>query len=119
MSDNTMLGSTTTGMGLSRRSFLKWTAALGGTTALVGGGLKLGLQPRIASAAAPTATAAKWTLAACWHNCGGRCANYALVQDGVVIRQKTDDTHPDSADNPQQRACARGHAQRYQVFGAD
>lgn len=61
----------------------------------------------------------KWITAACWHNCGGRCLNKALVVDGVVVRQKTDDTHADSPDNPQQRACVRGRAQRNQIFSAD
>ncbi|MBI5880367.1 MAG: molybdopterin-dependent oxidoreductase [Chloroflexi bacterium] len=120
MSDNPFLTQSLTNTVLSRRRFLKWSAALGGTAALVASGLKLGLQPATtASAAAPTAGQEKWVLAACWHNCGGRCVNYALMKDGVFVRQKTDDTHPDSTDYPQQRACARGHAQRYQVFGAD
>ena len=57
-----------------------------------------------------------WVTAACWHNCGGRCLNKALVKDGVVIRQKTDDTHEDSPDYPQQRACVRGRAQRNHVL---
>jgi anaerobic dimethyl sulfoxide reductase subunit A len=61
----------------------------------------------------------KWITAACWHNCGGRCLNKAYVVDGVVIRQKTDDTHSDSPDYPQQRACWRGRSQRQQVLGAD
>jgi anaerobic dimethyl sulfoxide reductase subunit A len=61
----------------------------------------------------------KWITAACWHNCGSRCLNKAYVVDGVVIRQKTDDTHPDSPDYPQERACVRGRSQRNQVFGAD
>src|SRR5690606_1662726 len=61
----------------------------------------------------------EWISAACWHNCGGRCPNYALVKDGVVLRQKSDDTHEDSPDFPQQRGCARGRSQRKQVFGAD
>jgi len=61
----------------------------------------------------------KWITAACWHNCGGRCLNKALVIDGVVVRQKTDDTHPDSADFPQQRGCPRGRSQRRQVLGVD
>ncbi len=61
----------------------------------------------------------EWKTAACWHNCGGRCVNKVLVRDGVVVRQKTDDTHEDSQDYPQIRSCARGHAQRQQVFGAD
>lgn len=60
-----------------------------------------------------------WITAACWHNCGGRCLNKALVKDGVVLRQKTDDNHEDTPDYPQQRACQRGRSQRMQVFGAD
>lgn len=63
--------------------------------------------------------AGKWISAACWHNCGGQCMNKVLVKDGIVIRQKTDDTHPDSPDYPQQRGCVRGKAQRQQCFGVD
>lgn len=61
----------------------------------------------------------EWKSAACWHNCGGRCLNKVLVRDGIVVRQKTDDTHEDSYDYPQQRACVRGRSQRKQVFAAD
>ena len=61
----------------------------------------------------------EWVAAACWHNCGGRCVNKALVRDGVVVRQKTDDSVEDSPSDPQQRSCSRGHSQRMQVFGAD
>jgi anaerobic dimethyl sulfoxide reductase subunit A len=61
----------------------------------------------------------RWVPAACWHDCGGRCALKALVVDGTVVRLKTDDTHPDSPDFPQQRACVRGRAQRGQVFAPD
>ncbi|MEG0086144.1 MAG: molybdopterin-dependent oxidoreductase [Niameybacter sp.] len=60
-----------------------------------------------------------WVTAPCWHNCGGRCLNKALIVDGIVVRQKTDDTHEDSMDYPQQRACLRGRSQRQQVLGAD
>lgn len=60
-----------------------------------------------------------WLSAACWHNCGGRCVNKVLVKDGAVIRQKTDDTHEDSYEYPQQRGCVRGKAQQQQCFGAD
>ncbi|MBR5473835.1 MAG: molybdopterin-dependent oxidoreductase [Lachnospiraceae bacterium] len=61
----------------------------------------------------------KWVSAACWHNCGGRCMNKVMVKDGAVVRQKTDDTHEDSWDYPQQRGCVRGKAQQQQCFGAD
>lgn len=60
-----------------------------------------------------------WVSAACWHNCGGKCINKVLVKDGMVVRQKTDDTHADSPDFPQQRACLRGYSQQRQVFGDD
>jgi len=117
MTEKNFLTKTLTDTVLSRRSFLKWSAALGGTAALAGG-LNFGLKT-VEAAAQTAETDGKWVPVACWHNCGGRCLNVALVKDGVVVRQKTDDTHPDSPDFPQQRGCARGRSQRRQVFGAD
>jgi len=103
---------------VSRRTFLGMTgtALLG----VAGGSLfsGCGLAPKT-SAPLAAAQQGEWVTAACWHNCGGRCLNKALVKDGVVVRQKTDDTHPDSPDFPQQRGCARGRSQRQQVLGAD
>ena len=61
----------------------------------------------------------EWIPVECANNCGGRCANYAYVVDGVVTRQKTDDYHDDSEDTPQQRSCLRGHALRRQYYGPD
>ncbi|BAK44192.1 molybdopterin-dependent oxidoreductase [Eggerthella sp. YY7918] len=109
---------------INRRDFLK--ASTAATAALAVGGLvgcaptsqeeakseKAGIQER-------NLVEGTWVTAACWHNCGGRCLNKALVKDGIVVRQKTDDTHEDSPDYPQQRACLRGRAQRKQVFAAD
>ena len=108
----------------SRRDFLKGTVAA--TAALAG----LGLLPKenaLAESVAPAdhpeitdiQSEGKWVTSSCWHNCGGRCLNKALVVDGVVVRQKTDDTHPDSPDFPQQRACVRGRAQRQHVLSPD
>ena len=103
---------------LSRRSFLKWSAVLGGTAA-VAGGLNHGLKA-VEATAAKAAADGKWVTAACWHNCGGqRCLLKAHVVDGVVRKVKTDDTHPDSVEHPQIRACARGRSQQHQVFGVD
>lgn len=103
---------------MNRRNFLAGAAACTAGLALTGGG---GILKTAANAAETAAANQKgqWIPAACWHNCGGRCLNKALVVDGVVIRQKTDDTHEDSPDYPQQRGCLRGRAQRQQVFGAD
>ena len=103
---------------ISRRDFLKGTAA---TAAVVDLGM-VGHENSLASAEgvapaehpviADQEQGGTWVPAACWHNCGGRCINLALVKDGVVLHQKTDDSHPDSPDYPQQRACQRGRSQR-------
>lgn len=105
--------------GVSRRSLLKWssTAAVMATLPLSGG-----LQATLSSdnqRQGGTSGKGVWKPAACWHNCGGRCLNKALVVDGIVERQKTDDTHADSPDYPQQRGCLRGRSQRKQIFGED
>lgn len=101
---------------MTRKAFLGWSAALTTAAAVPAYGLSK-IDSKVA--AAKLETEGKWVNAACWHNCGGRCLNKALVVDGVVVRQKTDDTHPDSPDFPQQRGCHRGRSQRHQVFGAD
>lgn len=116
MSENNFLTKTLNNTVLTRRSFLKWSAALGGLTVMVGG-VKTGLK--LTESAAQMGAEGKWVSAACWHNCGGRCVNKAYVQDGVVLKQKTDDTHPDSPDYPQARGCVRGRNQRRQVYGPD
>lgn len=112
----------TTSIDISRRKFVALSA---GVSALAGLGLA-GCSPKESASTVTehegpidTEADAQWVTAACWHNCGGRCLNKALVKDGVVLRQKTDDTHEDSPDFPQQRACQRGRSQRMQVFGAD
>lgn len=117
MSEQSFLSKKLTDTVLTRRSFLKWSAALGGAAAL-SGGLSYGLKAA-ETAAEKSAGEGTWVSAACWHNCGGRCANYALVKDGIVVRQKSDDSHEDSPNFPQQRGCARGRSQRHQVLGAD
>lgn len=117
MTEKNFLTKTLTETVMTRRSFLKWSAALGGTAALAGG-LNYGLKA-VETAVTTAANEGKWVAAACWHNCGGRCLIKAHVVDGVVTRTKTDDTHPDSPDNPQQRGCARGHSQRLQTYAVD
>lgn len=104
---------------MSRRNFIKVSAATMAGLALAGCGnvlVPVGEGEGLDTAASGEG---KWIPAACWHNCGGRCLNKALVVDGVVVRQKTDDTHQDDPNYPQQRGCARGRSQRMQVLGAD
>lgn len=105
---------------MNRRDFLKTSAVGAAMLAFLDtGGNALAPTAEAASVDAVVNGEGKWIPAACWHNCGGHCVNKALVVDGVVIRQKTDDTHPDTPDYPQQRSCPRGRSQRQQCFGAD
>lgn len=113
---------------LTRRSFIKATtaatalAAASSLTACAPATSDLAATGEDAEAAHPVGrdiVSGEWKTAACWHNCGGRCLNKVLVQDGVVVRQKTDDTHEDSPDYPQQRGCLRGRSQRKQVLAED
>lgn len=105
---------------ISRRSFLSTAATLtaGAAAAITLPGCGLQKVDSLTATALSTKEG-QWITAACWHNCGGRCLNKAYVVDGIVIRQKTDDTHPDSPDYPQQRGCARGRSHRQHVLGAD
>jgi len=124
---------------ISRRAFLKGTVAA--TTAVAGLGMVGFSKDNVLTETDAAAAAGKitpetvasadhaaivnpeeggeWVAASCWHNCAGRCCNKVMVKDGVVIRQKTDDSHEDSWDYMQQRACQRGRAQQQQCFGAD
>jgi anaerobic dimethyl sulfoxide reductase subunit A len=104
---------------LSRRTFVSLSA---GSMMLAGLGLSgCTLTDRSTDAAGDGSATedGEWRTAICWHNCGGRCLNMVYVVDNMVVRQKTDDTHADSPDFPQQRACARGRSNRNQVFGPD
>ena len=112
---------------VSRREFLARSAAA--TAAMAGLSLFGGTQNRIVKAEEEASVThpepvnneadGTWISAGCWHGCGCRCMNKVLVNDGVVLRQKTDDTHEDSLLYPQQRSCPRGHSQQKQCFGAE
>ncbi|NMA69649.1 MAG: molybdopterin-dependent oxidoreductase [Desulfitobacterium sp.] len=101
---------------ISRRTFLKASAAGTATLALSGCSTSL---TTVGTATDVGEKEGKWVSATCWHNCGGRCVNKAYVIDGIIVRQKTDDTRPDTPDVPQQRGCLRGRSQKFQAQGAD
>ena len=95
----------------SRRSFLKWTALLGGATALGGGGLLLSRYP-LGGAPAGVATAAAAgsrifrtaNTPECLH-----CALLAHVEDGRLVKVTAD---PDF----NVLACARGISRIRQLY---
>ncbi|MGE4273087.1 MAG: molybdopterin-dependent oxidoreductase [Desulfitobacterium sp.] len=102
---------------ISRRSFLKASAVGTATLALPGCSSNALSEAGVGAEAANKE--GEWVPASCEQNCGGRCVNLVYVVDNVVVRQKTDDSHPDSPDYPQQRSCQRGHSRRQEIFAAD
>jgi len=101
---------------MGRRSFIKWSAALGGAAAL-SRGIYFALE---AAAIPPTATGEMMIRVCCpAHNCGGKCLLTATVRDGVITRLGTDDRPTDTLADPQLRACVRGRAYRRRQYHPD
>ena len=103
----------------SRRSFLKGLAALGSASLLGGCGNKLSDVVGEYSTDKEETVKAVWKNAPCWHNCGGTCCLKAQVKGDTIVRLKTDASHEDSYDYPQQRACVRGLSQKMQIIGKE
>ena len=116
-------GTTAPKSGLTRRQFMKGSLGVAAAaTALTAFGCSPSTSVEETEETGATVNPEEggtWVPAACWHNCGGRCVNKVMVKDGAVVRQKTDDSHEDSPEYPQQRGCVRGKAQQQQCFGAD
>ncbi len=114
---------------VSRRSFLKGSAAALGAATVALNATAVASANELKPAGAETIPAAnepvvteeggKWVAAPCWHNCGGKCLVKAYVKDGVILRQKSDDFNTDDDNNRQQRSCLRGFSQQYQARGLD
>jgi len=98
---------------LSRRSFLKWSAALGGTAAMAGG-IKYGLEVAQAAGEEPQ----RFT-SSCYHNCGSRCILWAEVKDGTVVRMLPDQDPDDSFEKMKAIPCLRGRSQKYRVYSPE
>ena len=117
--------------GMKRRDFLKASAAAAAATAAAGlagcapstatdmaetGGNTGATTHQVASDAAIIEGKGEWMPIHCHQNCNQMCLNMGYVVDGVVVRQKTDDSHADSFDCPQQRGCLRGRWVRLLVY---
>ncbi len=116
MGDENFLTKTLTDTLLSRRSFMKWSAALGGTAALAGG-LNYGLKATESTASADEVSRILTT--SCVHNCGSRCILQAEVKDGTVVRLLTDQQFPDTFERPRAIACLRGRSQRRRNYAPE
>ncbi|MDR1183210.1 MAG: molybdopterin-dependent oxidoreductase [Coriobacteriales bacterium] len=106
--------------GLDRRQFIAASAVATASVGLLGlSGCSTGENQVTDTSLQQPVQEGTWVTAGCNYDCGGRCLNKAYVVDGIVVKQKTDDTHEDTPDHPQQRACVRGRSQRNMVYGAD
>lgn len=104
-------------VGISRRSFMAWSAALGGGGALVASGAHhLGMPgagPASANDGIPEA-ATVWS--SCIVNCGSRCPLRLQVVGDRVVRVLTDNTGDDEIGSQQIRSCVRGRAIRPRIY---
>ena len=100
--------------GLTRRSFLKTTGAIGAVAAL-GSGLTACSS---ADDAAAEAAAEETTFnSACRGNCGSRCPLKVTVREGKVVKV-TAREYPDD-DAPRRRMCVKGFSQPQRVYDPD
>ena len=116
-------------LNLSRRSFLKTTAA--GSAALAAGGLAelktAGEAKAFAYEPYPKDDELQTVVTSCAHNCGSRHMLVAHKWKDVIVRLSTDDGRyqrggqfgKDSNEEPQLRACLRGRAYRQRLYSAE
>ncbi|MGI5951461.1 MAG: DMSO/selenate family reductase complex A subunit [Brooklawnia sp.] len=106
---------------MQRRSFLKWSGAVAGTTALVGSTATMLNTPAVTHAAPAEGMSdvdkTVWNV--CFVNCGSRCPMRLQVKDGVIVRCLPENTGDDSLENRQLRACVRGRSIRNRVYSPD
>ncbi len=106
---------------IGRRSFLKWSAALG--SGLVVSSSLLGCLDRLKEQGIITTEEGfdgfiiRTGCPA--HNCGGRCVLKAYVKNNIITRIETDDRDFDGISDPQLRACSRGRAYRRRQYHPD
>lgn len=106
---------------ISRRSFMKWSAAMGGTTAALS---TMDFSRVLAQDGTELAEAfgegGEMIRTCCpAHNCGGKCMLIAHVQDGMITRLSSDDREYDEIDDPRLLACARGKSYRRRLYHPD
>ncbi len=119
MSNNAFLTDLITDTVLSRRCFMKWSAALGGTAALAASGIPAFAQGSEELAQNFGSTGQMFRTCCPAHNCGGRCPLVVTVQDGMITRIGSDDREYDEIDRPRVVACSRGKAYRRRQYHPD
>ncbi|MGD2294266.1 MAG: molybdopterin-dependent oxidoreductase [Candidatus Aminicenantes bacterium] len=106
---------------INRRSFLKWSALIGGS-AFTSRPLICHLGPSWRSPESDLQDPSKEHMIRTGcpaHNCGGRCLLRVYVKEGMITRIDGDDRIPDSVADPQLRPCIRGRAYRRRQYHPD
>lgn len=98
----------------NRRTFLKWSGALGMAAALVSV-----TKPDLTAQAEEPAATDQFFWSACTVNCGSRCPVRLQVREGTVVRVLADNTGTDELGNQQVRACVRGRSIRHRIYNPD
>ncbi|MDT3766641.1 molybdopterin-dependent oxidoreductase [Gleimia hominis] len=109
--------------GVTRRSFLGWSAVAGAGLGLVGCSTQknpysIHGQALVANGTGRT-DVDKTVWSACTVNCGSRCPLRLQVKDGQVVRVLPDNTGTDELGNQQVRACPRGRSIRHRIYNPD
>lgn len=104
---------------MQRRTFLKWSGAIG-IPAIAGGiGTKMLVDRKGAEKISSTNDSEKIISTCSINNCGGRCVIKAHVKDGTVVRISTDTHDGGDPSTPPLRACVRGRNYRKMLYHPD
>jgi anaerobic dimethyl sulfoxide reductase subunit A len=104
---------------IQRRTFLKWSGAIGVPVIAGGIGTKL-LVDRQGEEKVASASEFDKVISTCSiNNCGGRCVIKAYVKDGVVVRVGTDTQESEDLSAPSLMACVRGRNYRNLLYHPD
>ena len=119
MAEQNFLKDVVTSTVMSRRSFVKWSSALGGSALLASEVAGLPGGEYANNVLAEDDTEIFWS--SCNVNCGSRCPLRLHVRDGVVVRVDVDNIGTDEygTDQMQVRSCVRGRSIRQRLYNPD
>lgn len=104
------------GTPLGRRSFVAWSAVVGGSAALTS---CAGSTDGEASPPGQADAGETQVWSACTVNCGSRCPLRLAVKDGRIVRVDPDNTGDDELGTQQVRACVRGRSIRQRIYSPE
>ncbi len=110
-------GATPDRLMLGRRTFLQWSAVVGGAVGLASCA-DPGVGPQNALVLSDQSKD-KVVWNACLVNCGSRCPLRFQVRDDQIVRVLPDNTGDDEIGTQQIRACVRGRSIRQRVYNPD